>query len=114
RITGAPRMAQAEVVEKLDAGTVNIRSMHANVWNSVILPWIRQREVGQNYGYSIEGHDIRPADRGIGTFHRVEMSVPSLNGNTEAKGYETGAFIAKAEGEPRGLIADIRHNMQSR
>jgi|GEM_PF-6621636 len=109
-ITGDKKMPPDEVLQKLDEGSVNIRSMHANVWNSIILPWVRQREVGENFGYSVEGHAVRPADRSIGTFHRVEMSVPSINGNTEAKGYEAKAFVKKNAGHHRNLIADILRN----
>lgn len=114
-ITGEDRPDIEKVANVLHNTSVSIRSMHANVWNSVILPWIRQREVGENFVYSKEGHKVVPADRGIGTFHRVEMSVPSLNGNTEAKAYEAGAFVRPAEaGEHRGLLADIVRNNVNR
>lgn len=110
-ITGGERPDVDTVAEKLDGATVNIRSQHSNVWNSVILPWIRQRELGKNFVYGVEGHAVVPADRSIGTFHRVEMSVPSLNGNEEAKAYEGSAFIRPAQaGEHKGLLADIAQN----
>jgi hypothetical protein len=96
-----------DLVARLDDSAVNIRSKHSNVWNSLILPWIRQREVGQNYAYGIDGQPVKPADRGIGTLHRAEMSVPSLNGNPEAKAYEANTVIAPAQGKHRPLIADI-------
>ena len=105
-VTGANVDAH-DVVARLDAGTVNIRSRHSNVWNSIILPWVQQREVGQNYAYGVEGKPAQPADRGIGTLHRVEMSVPSLNGNAEAKAYEAGTVISPAQGQHRPLLADI-------
>lgn len=110
-ITGEDRPDIERVANILHNTSVSIRSMHSNVWNSVILPWIRQRELGENFVYSKEGHNVVPADRGIGTFHRVEMSVPSLNGNEEAKAYEASAFVRPAEaGEHRGLLADIARN----
>lgn len=96
-----------DIVARLDDSAVNIRSKHSNVWNSLILPWIRQREVGQNFAYGIDGQGPVPADRGIGTLHRVEMSVPSLNGHTEAKAYEAGVTIAPTQGKHRPLLADI-------
>lgn len=109
-ITGKPDIPRQAALEQLDKGSVNIRSLHANVWNSVILPWVRQREVGQNFGYSTVGHKVSPADRGITTFHRVEMSVPSINGIEEAKGYEANSFVKPADGQRRNLISDILHN----
>lgn len=109
-ITGMERMPSQDVLEKLDAGSVNIRSLHANVWNSIILPWVRQREAGQSFIYSTEGHEVKPADRGIGTFHRAEMSVPSINGIKEAKGYEEAVFIKPATEPHRKLLSDIAHN----
>ena len=108
-ITGEKKMGKDEAAEKLDGTTVNIRSMHANVWNSLILPWIRSREVGQNFAYSTEGHEVTPADRSIGTFHRIEMSAPSLNGIKEAKGFEEGAFLTPITGR-NNLVADILDN----
>ncbi len=106
RITGG-RVDAHDVVARLDKSAVNIRSRHSNIWNSIILPWVQQREVGQNYAYGIEGKSVQPADRGIGTLHRVEMSVPSLNGNAEAKAYEASTIIAPAQGQHRPLLADI-------
>jgi hypothetical protein len=67
---------------------------------------VRQREAGQNFAYGIEGKNVTPADRGIGTFHRVEFSVPSLNGNTEAKAYEANVTLAPSAGG-RKLVDDI-------
>lgn len=105
-ITGAPRLGDDAVLKKLDDTTVNIRSGYANVWNSIILPWVKQREAGQNFSYQQAGHKVTPADRGIGTFHRVEVSVPSLNGDTEAKAYAGGVTLTPAAGHPR-LLEDI-------
>lgn len=109
KITGNEKPDADTVVEKLDASSVNIRSRHSNVWNSIILPWIKQRETGESFAYTTEGHEVKPADRGIGTFHRVEMSVPSLNGIPEARGYEDKATITRS---PRhnNLITDILQN----
>lgn len=95
-----------DVVARLDNSAVNIRSKHANIWNSLILPWIRQRDVGENYAYGIAGQAVTPADRGIGTLHRVEMSVPSLNGNSEAKAFEANTVIERVAGH-RPLLSDI-------
>lgn len=106
RITGTHVEAH-DVVARLDASAVNIRSGHSNIWNSIILPWIRQREVGQNYAYRVEGQGPTPADRGIGTLHRVEMSVPSLSGHTEAKAYVADTVIEPSNGRHRPLLSDI-------
>lgn len=111
-ITGGKRMDEGAVLEKLDASAVNIRSQHSNVWNSIILPWIRQREVGQNFSYTTDNHVVAPADRGIGTFHRVEMSVPSINDIGEARGYEANVTLKQA-GPHNNLMTDILKNVQS-
>lgn len=108
-ITGHEKPDAETVIEKLDASSVNIRSRHANVWNSVILPWIKQRETGQSFAYTTEGHAVKPADRGIGTFHRVEMSVPSINGIAEARGYEDNAVVTPSN-RHNNLITDILQN----
>ena len=105
-ITGGEKLSDDEVVKRLDGTTVNIRSRDANVWNSIILPWVRQREAGQNFAYAQAGHRAGLADRGLGTFHRVEVSVPSLNGNTEAKAYAAGVTLAPVSGHNK-LIDDM-------
>jgi len=108
-VTGAPRLSDEAVLEKLEDTTVNIRSSYANVWNSIILPWVKQREAGQNFSYAQEGHRVTPADRGLGTFHRVEVSVPSLNGDTAAKAYAPDVSLRVAPAHKK-LLEDIgRH-----
>ncbi|MDF3023022.1 MAG: hypothetical protein K0R10_383 [Alphaproteobacteria bacterium] len=109
KITGHDKPDAETVVEKLDASAVNIRSRHSNVWNSIILPWIKQRETGQSFAYTTEGHNVVPADRGIGTFHRVEMSVPSINGIREARAYEEKAIVTQNT-HHNNLITDILQN----
>lgn len=61
------------------------------------------------FAYTTEGHEVKPADRGIGTFYRVEMYVPSINGIPEARGYGDKATVTPA---PRhnNLITDILRN----
>jgi len=106
QITGGEKLNDDQVLQKLDSTTVNIRSSYANVWNSIILPWVRKRDAGQNFAYAQAGHAPTLSDRGIGTFHRVEVSVPSLNGNAEAKAYAAGVSLAPAETHKR-LLEDI-------
>ena len=64
------------------------------------------------FAYTTEGHQVKPADRGISTFHRVEMSVPSINGIPEAHGYEDKATASPAPPphHHNNLISDILHN----
>ena len=63
------------------------------------------------FAYTTEGHQVKPADRGISTFHRVEMSVPSINGIPEAHGYEDKATATPAPPHHHNnLISDILHN----
>ncbi|HYD17592.1 MAG TPA: hypothetical protein VEF76_03840 [Patescibacteria group bacterium] len=112
KITGQKKTAAHAVIEQLGKSAVNIRSAHSNIWNSLILPWIRQQDHGENYAYSTKGHRVTPADRGIGTFHRVEMSVPSLAGNSEAKAYVSDAFIAPVTTH-NNLATDILQNIRS-
>lgn len=109
KITGHEKPDTETVVEKLDASSVNIRSRHSNVWNSIILPWIKQRETGQSFAYTTDGHTITPADRGIGTFHRVEMSLPSINGIREARGYEDNVTVTPSA-RHNNLMTDILQN----
>ncbi len=113
KITGHEKPDAETVIEKLDASSVNIRSRHSNVWNSIILPWIKQRETGQSFAYTTEGHTVTPADRGIGTFHRVEMSVPSINGIREARAYEDNVTVTPAA-RHNNLITDILQNAQKK
>lgn len=113
RITGGAKPAAAEVLARLQDTTVNIRSAHANVWNSVILPWVRQHDAGLDLAYTHAEHRLRPADRGIGTFHRVEKAVPEISGYTEALGYEKPAQLSHAQGH-KTLLADIIENNTKR
>lgn len=106
-ITGTAKLSKQDTLAKLDASAVNIRSRFSNVWNSIILPWVKQHENGVNYSYAPDGHKANPADRGIGTFHRVEMSVPSINGIAEARGYEAEVTLVPATGQHRNLLSDI-------
>lgn len=111
-VTGEAKPERQTVLDSLNAGTVNIRSGVSNAWNSIMLPWVAQQDVGQNFVYGSAGHKISPLDRTIFTLHRVEHSVPSINGNTEAKGYAGDVTVRAAEaGEHRPLIADIRRNI---
>lgn len=98
------RPTQEDMLGQLDAGCISLRARHANVWNSVLLPWVKEKRVGLNFTYG----DEKPAkliDRFITAFHAAEVAVPSLMNTKEARQapkFRRGVTLLPDEPAPKG------------
>lgn len=76
----------------------SVNAQHCNVWNSVVLPWVKQRTTGERFEYGTN-KKATLADRHVAGHHAAEVLTPSL-----LTAFNTNSAAMKAPKRQDGMI----------
>lgn len=102
-----------DIYKNISDNCVTVRAEHCNVWNSTVLPWVKQHQTRETYTYG-NGQKATVADRHLAGHHAAEVLTPSLikafnpaSAATQAPKGQDGMTIERSRKQQRSLLQDM-------